>query len=340
MKRIVLIFVLSITLICIGGAAEARAATNLRRVSVAPVRFERVEQTVTCAGTVTAGNAQSFALPKPALVLEVMVSEGDSVHEGDALFSCVPLSAPAEGSAEEFIREVFRDGELLAAALRGELAAGVFGSVDAELALETFSDGERLTLYAPCDGRVESLRVKEGGLALPLFSCVTINGGGGLEILAEVPEKELYRLFLGQEAKVTVRGANEKLRATVTALPTSVSAELGGLTGAEPVGKARLSLSGESESLPGMSCTVKILCEVEEKAMTVPYEVLREDEEGWFIYTSDGRRVEKTRVTYQMDVGDRVWIETEDGSPFYYLTDTEAEPIPGEYVVCELTEEK
>ena len=70
-----------------------------------------------------------------------------------------------------------------------------------------------------------------------------------------------------------------------------------------------------------MSCTARIVCEVEENAQTVPFDSLGRDSEGWFLYTTLGDRVEKTYVEYVADVGDSVHIRAMDGKRFYYLKD-------------------
>ena len=70
-----------------------------------------------------------------------------------------------------------------------------------------------------------------------------------------------------------------------------------------------------------MSCTVRIVCSVEENAQTVPFDALDRDSEGWFLYTTLGDIVEKTYVEYVADADDAVHIRALDGKRFYYLTD-------------------
>lgn len=321
MKRWILTVALLITVMCASGAVLSTRDEARATALVAAVDVGRIESTLSCTGRVYAGNTASVSVPVAALVTSVAVSEGDRVETGDVLFTCAYPSGEDITTSADFLRRLLTDPDLLADMLSGAYRDSRLVVSDVSEVQEVFADGENFCVYAPEDGTVTDLRVAEGEVALPFLSCAEISGDGEAYILAEVPEDELYRIRTGRIVRINVRGADEKLTGVVTELPNKIDGVFSSLTGSDPVGKVKICINGKTSALPGMSCTARIVCEVEENAQTVPFDSLGRDSEGWFLYTTLGDRVEKTYVEYVADVGDSVHIRAMDGKRFYYLKD-------------------
>ncbi len=324
MRRCILTVTLLITVLCAAVAVLCTRDEARTTALVAAVNIERIESTLSCTGRVYAGSTTSVSVPTAALVTSVAVTEGDRVSAGDILFTCAYPSGEDITSSADYLRRLLTDPDLLADILSGAYRDSRLVVADPAQVQEVFADGDSFCVYAPADGTVTELNVAEGEVVLPFLSCAEVSGDGDKYILAEVPEDELYRIQIGQTARITVRGADEKLTGVVTELPKRINGMLSSITGSDPVGEVKILLNGETSALPGMSCTARIVCEVEEDAQTVSFEALGRDQKGWFLYTTLGDTVEKTYVEYVADAGDSVHIRAMDGKRFYYLMDADA----------------
>lgn len=324
MRRWILSVSLIVTVLCAAGAVLCTRDEARVTAMVAAVNMERIESTLSCTGRMYAGNTTSVSVPSAALVTSVAVAEGDQVLAGDILFTCAYPSGADITSSAEYLRRILTDPDLLTDILSGAYRDNRLVVADPGEVEEVFADGESFCVYAPADGTVTELNVAEGEIVLPFLSCAEISGDGENYILAEVPEDELYRIRIGQTARITVRGADEKLTGIVTELPEKINDILSSITGSDPVGEVKILIKEKTSALPGMSCTARIVYEVEENAQTVSFEALRRDQKGWFLYTTSGDTVEKTYVEYVADAGDSVHIRAMDGKRFYYLKDADA----------------
>ena len=149
------------------------------------------------------------------------------------------------------------------------------------------ADRQGLVVTAPFDGVVYygpctrgkwpklSSQLPPGTSLQPNVVVLTVVAPRPLFVRATVPEKELHRLALGQSATVIpVAFPEQQVKATLKSLSAVPVAE--GSFDAT----FSLVLPKKSRLMPGMNCTVKVLCYRKDKALTVPNEALHTDEAG------------------------------------------------------------
>lgn len=126
---------------------------------------------------------------------------GERVRRGQLLFAVFsPRLAAAQGEYLQALR--LGDDALAEAAAARLLALGMERGAVARLR-ETGTPGERVAYRAPADGVVVELGIREGGLAEPGMSAVTIAPTDPLWIVAAVPEALAGRIRPDREATAT-----------------------------------------------------------------------------------------------------------------------------------------
>jgi Cu(I)/Ag(I) efflux system membrane fusion protein len=126
---------------------------------------------------------------------------GERVRRGQPLFAVFsPRLATAQGEYLQALR--LGDDALAEAAAARLVALGMERGAVARLR-HTGSVGERVAFRAPVDGVVVELGVREGGLAEPGMSAVTIAPTDPLWIVAAIPEALASRVRPGAEATAT-----------------------------------------------------------------------------------------------------------------------------------------
>jgi membrane fusion protein, copper/silver efflux system len=126
---------------------------------------------------------------------------GESVRRGQLLFAVFsPRLAAAQGEYLQALR--FGDETLADAAAARLVALGMERGAIARLR-ETGSPSERVAFRAPVDGVVLELGIREGGLAEPGMSAVTIVPTDPLWIVAAIPEALAARVRPDAEATAT-----------------------------------------------------------------------------------------------------------------------------------------
>jgi Cu(I)/Ag(I) efflux system membrane fusion protein len=128
-------------------------------------------------------------------------AEGESVSRGQALFSV--FSPKLAAAQREYLHALSLGDPALKDASAGRLQALGLDAATLDRLGRTGQASERVTYYAPEAGVVTLLGVREGALAEPGMSAVTLTPVSRLWVLAEVPEADAARVREGAAATLT-----------------------------------------------------------------------------------------------------------------------------------------
>jgi Cu(I)/Ag(I) efflux system membrane fusion protein len=128
-------------------------------------------------------------------------AEGEQVSRGQALFAV--FSPKLAAAQREYLHAVAIGDSSLTEAAAGRLQALGLGGAAIERLRATGRPAERVTYYAPEDGVVTMLGVREGALAEPGMSAMTLAPIARLWVVAEVPEAEASKIKVGTRAQVS-----------------------------------------------------------------------------------------------------------------------------------------
>lgn len=233
-------------------------------VTLMTIEPQTVQQTVNCTGKVEASESQAVYVEIPCVAKEIYVKEGQTVKQGDALFS-----VDAEATREALSQ------------FAGSLPNGISDITDTQVT-------------APVSGVVASLSVREGEVTDHTQPCATITSGEGKQIAVAIRERFLPQVQIGQKVIVTgVAFSEEQYLGTLTSLAASAHQEYLG-TVSETVVDAVVSLDEgvvDDSLRTGLNAKAEIVTQTAEDVLLVPYECLVQNEQGEdcvYVYRENG----------------------------------------------------
>jgi membrane fusion protein (multidrug efflux system) len=323
-------------------------------VEVVTLERGRIESILRFSTNLEAENDVQVLAEAARRVTQLLVEEGDRVVKGQVL-----IRLQAEAQQTEVARV---ESQLEKARLEFERQTNLYEqeliSIDeyneATYALEqlelSLADAKRLLGYtevrAPISGTLTERFVNVGDhvtIDQRLFDITDFNS-----IVARiyVPEKELSRLRVGQEARIFAEAADTgEKRGTVDRIAPRVDPRSGTV-------KVTVAIPATEELLPGMYVTVELITDVHEEAVLVPKKALVYDADQLFVFrVREDDLVERLLIQAALEdrdniepasilqSGDRIVVagqaSLKDGSKIRLVgadrnADTEAEDAPTE----------
>ena len=229
-------------------------------------------------------------------------SEGERVKKGERLFD---LYSPALVNAQkEFVTSLSSGNKSLIRASKPRLAAlGVSDSQIKQIE-KTRQTKQNISVYAPQDGVVSSLMVREGMFVKPSMNVMRLGDLSSVWLLAEVFERQSQWVSVGQDAEVKLSYVPGHVwQGKVEYIYPSLDAKTRTL-------KVRLRFENPDEGLkPNMYANVRIFGGPKNNIVVIPLEGLIRTgrDERVIIDLGDGR-FEARDVVAGMESGDYVEI--------------------------------
>ena len=229
-------------------------------------------------------------------------SEGERVNKGDRLFDL--YSPELVNAQKEFVTALTSGNKSLIRASQARLSALGVANEQIEQVRKTREATQHIRVYAPQDGVVSSLMVREGMFVKPSMNVMSLGDLSTVWLLAEVFERQADWVRVGQTAEVRLAYLPGKLwQGKVEYIYPSLDPKTRTL-------KLRLRFDNPDEGLkPNMYASVRIFGGPRENIIVIPLEGLIRTgrDERVIIALGDGR-FEARDVTAGIESGDYVEI--------------------------------
>ncbi len=229
-------------------------------------------------------------------------SEGERVKKGDFLFDI--YSPKLVNAQEELVTALASGNQGLIRATKERLSAlGISHSQISTLEKDK-KVKQRISIYAPQDGVVSELPVREGMFVKPSQKVMTLGGLSSVWLLAEVFERQSQWVEVGQDAEVTLSYIpGKRWNGKVEYIYPSLDPKTRTL-------KVRLRFENPGERLkPNMYANVKIFGGAKENTIVIPLEgLIRSGREERVILSLGEGRFEARNVKAGIESGNYVEI--------------------------------
>jgi RND family efflux transporter MFP subunit len=301
---------------------------NLTPVAVKVIKGEPFNHYIIVYGKVEADHFAQISPEIGGRIETIHVEEGQQVSKGTLLISmntdATEKQIKGVKSSLELATSTYeKQSTLWEKGIGSEIqylnAKSTKESLEAQL--ETLEAQLRMTqIRAPFNGTVDKILLKEGELASPGFPVVEFVNLNGITIKADVPEKFIDNVKVGQNVELSFEALPNYLvktpivRVSKVIDPSSRTFEI----------EVRIKNTGEKVK-PNMVSSIKINDFSSENAFVVPSLVVRKDISGNYVYTikeKDGQKVvgkqyitagmvyeDESMVTKGLNEGDRVIIK-------------------------------
>jgi len=229
-------------------------------------------------------------------------SEGDRVRKGDRLFSL--YSPDLVNAQEEFLRALDSHNQRLVSASRDRLRALGISSGTIKQLQKRRKVQQTIAIYAPQDGVVSTLTVREGMYVTPAMNVMTLADLSSVWLLAEVFERQAAWVATGDRADVRLPFLPGKAwRGKVEYIYPSLDPKTRTLM-------ARLRFDNPDEKLkPNMYARVTLHASPSRNVLSIPLEALIRtgDRDRVIVALGEGRFTAR-EVTTGIESGDRIEI--------------------------------
>ena len=229
-------------------------------------------------------------------------SEGERVKKGDFLFDV--YSPKLVNAQEELVTALSSGNKGLIRATKERLSALGISEKQIQQLQKDKIVKQRISIYAPQDGVVSTLPVREGMFVTPSMKVMTLGDLSSVWLLAEVFERQSQWVEVGQESEVSLSYIPGKIwRGQVEYIYPSLDAKTRTL-------KVRLRFDNPGEQLkPNMYANVKIFGGAKENTIVIPLEgLIRTGREERVIVSLGEGKFEARQVMAGIESGNYVEI--------------------------------
>jgi Cu(I)/Ag(I) efflux system membrane fusion protein len=292
-----------------GGEAEtvtvAPGVINMLGVRTEQVKKRTLYRRIESVGYVSVdeNRIRQIALRTEGWIEKLMVKTvGERVKQGDLLFEV--YSPKLVNAQEEFLTAIDSGNSDLVSASFGRLRSlGI--SAEQVTALESSRKVEQfIKYYAPQDGVVAELAVREGGFVEPAAPVVNLVDLSTVWLLVSVFERQADWVKVGNKAEANLSYMPEQVwEGTVDYIYPNLDPKTRSL-----LVRVRFDNSGEALK-PNMYADVKIFASPKHEALSVPREaIIRTGDSDRVILALGDGRFKPVNVRTGMETGDRVEI--------------------------------
>ena len=283
------------------------------------------ENIISCAGTVQPQTVQEIYLSTAATAVDVLVGVGERVEAGQLLARLEPILPENAGLLALAPPRRQQNADLASVAALYGLSAALGGALtdyselDGLLALfweQQISEvqsslvDESLEVRAEIAGVVTEIGLRKNAVALPGIPLMTISGDTGFKVLASVPEREVAKVNLGDQAEVRCTAVPSRLYlGEVVKIHPAARKVLRG-TATETVIDIEIALTNADDSLkPGYTAKVDVLGGQDFRMITVPYEAIRQDENNdEYVFVYQNGAIKKTLIVTGKEMPNEVEV--------------------------------
>lgn len=247
-------------------------------------------------------------------------SEGDRVKKGQRLFDV--YSPTLVNAMEEYLQSVSSKNKRLIQASHDRLVSLGISEDQIEAIVKNRKINQTVSIYAPQDGMVSTLKVREGMYVKPAMEVMSLADLSSVWLLAEVFESQSNWVKVGQPADVKLSFVpGREWEGEVEYIYPRLDPKTRAL-------KVRLQFDNPDEALkPNMFASINIYGGPKNDVLNIPREALIRTgkKERVIIDKGEGRYVQR-QVVAGMETGD--WVEIIDG-----LSEGEKIVVSGQFLI-------
>ena len=269
---------------------------------VMTVKAQDMDNVITASGKLQYRAGKPVKVPFAGIIDNVSVKNGDTVKKDDTLFSYYKIDDAYTALLSEYSGLGSVDALLGAAAKYGSAA-------DIISELKKYCEVENVN--APCGGRVTGLSLKQDDIFTKNTAVLKLSEEQTLEIPVNISEVYIGSIEKGQRVDIVFNADRSRHYSGRVSEISDEAAQTSGITGKETTVEVKLVLDDNDDELrTGYSAECSIITSTDKSVIVLPYELIRTDEQGDFVFTVSGGRAKKTRVVTGREYKDGIEIKS------------------------------
>jgi len=292
-KYIIVILVTAVIMSAMWIGASMESEQAVLNVSAVFPQKKNIYDYIVADGRIKEGTRRDIYTRYPGEITKIYVSEGDTVKKGSPLFEI-----------ESVEKEYFEKGvQIDEKAILSVFEEYGFNIPDEDI-IAFASTNE--TISSPIEGTITDINVNEGDYTTIMKKLISISDFSDLYVEARIPEEHSGKILPGAETSISAAAFGD-------------ATFIGRVERVAPVAKYVPSLTGDGKTYitaeirtnegkgmlkPELTVDAKIAVNRIENALTIPYECVRQDDEGnEYVYTVEDSKLSKKviRTGYELE---------------------------------------
>lgn len=286
MKKIFYLFSATIVIISAIFMSGYLITKNTADIYVYTLSEKDVDNVVNAQGKLQYGTEKNVKAECDSIIGEIYVSDGDNVNKGDMLFTYHEVEQYSENVD---ISEYYGKTEISS-------IASIINDNSSEIE-ELKESYKTKIMYAKTDGIISGISVSDGEYVEKNKDILKVTDKSSLEIPININETSVSKIKLNQKANITFAATEDK---TFTGTISNIAEEAKqttGLTGKETTVEVTIAMDDNAEELRvGYSASCSIITSTEHNVLIAPYECVRSDNEGEYVYLVSENKAKKIYI--------------------------------------------
>lgn len=302
--------------------AGERTKNGIPKVSVMSIEPVTVQDTINSSGKISHSNKKVVNSTTSGVVSEIMVAEGDTVSEGQALFSVVKTAVDPSSTIDK--NDIPSSDDIIDEVYSAFLSGNYSALENYEDVIESYSnnytatnkatdtlikEGEVVTIYAPMEGTVNTLNVTSGDKILAGEELAAILEDNGLQVSIPINESDINNVKIGQKVKITGNGLSKTYSGTVKDIGKEAKAAS---AGKEATVEVIVVIDDYGDEVKiGFTAKCSIILSENEETLLLPYDVIRAEENGKeYVYTYSNGVASKKYISTGTEYSNGLEVKT------------------------------
>ena len=290
MKRsIIVLFTTAIILSVMWINSSKKESTPTFDISIISPAEKNLHEYINAEGRIKEGTKRDIFVRNLSQIGEVFVKEGSEVKKGSPLFEIKPIE-------DKFLQETYH--------IEKQQVLEIFQEYGFEIPDEvnfSFVSDEETIVRSPIDGIITDVNITPGENVNMIKKLVSVSDFSDLYIDTLIPEAYSARVRAGAEAKISAEAFGDTVYSGRVESVSPVAKHIPSITGDGKTYINALLRTNTKNTLfkPELSVNAKITIATKNKALTIPYECIRQNDDGSeFVYcVKDGRAVYQVITT-------------------------------------------
>ncbi len=315
-------------------------ATSSIVVEICKAETLTIRPAITYDATLSVGEEGVVGADVPGKVVQILFNEGDTVQKGTSLIvlnsqditdqlqaaqaqlEAVQASLPKAEANVAISQRNYNNAQALFEA--GAVSSNDFS--DAETALKVAKADlntlksniiaaqsgvdrlqhnlDNMVIKAPLGGVVEEKNVAVGAYVAPGVPLAMVKNTSTIQALIRIPQEDVAKIKVGQQAKVRVSGDNQEYHGTVSYISATASM-------ASRTFMAKVDVPNKDYQLKsGIYANVDIVSDSEVSLLVIPLQAVAGSEGSYYVFTDDNGMARRTAVTLGQTYDDLIEIKS------------------------------
>lgn len=283
MKKYIILYL--VTIIAITAIFTIGSVTNAAaEAEIFVLKPQSVENTVSASGRLQYLTNHTVSADNYCLIDKIYVSDGDKVKKGDRLMSVYEIPKTDK------IQYSFGDADSLISLIsKTALTDELIEKIKEYAVLKTIS--------APNNGTVSSVAYKENEIVNKNSSLLKISDPDALCVVVNVNESNIGKIKKKQKVKIKFTAVEDKTYQGTVSKIAKEAKQTTGLTSKETSVEVTVKLNNPDDSLRiGYTAECIVTTSVDKDQLIVPYEYIRSDDKGDYVFTAVGKQAVKKYI--------------------------------------------